>query len=57
MKYLLIVCLCMLGMVGCSLNRYALITKDGILARNVDSRQSCELLIKKFNINGICIPM
>ncbi len=39
---------------GCS-STYTLITKDGIMYRNLKSIEDCISINKKFKLDGICI--
>ncbi len=40
---------------GCAGERYALITKDGILYMHIKSERECQQIMKKFNVDGICV--
>lgn len=55
MTYLFLIIFIILGVSSCVSDRYALINKGGVLYDNIINLETCELINKKFNYNGICI--
>lgn len=51
-KFIIISILCILLM-GCT--KYAIVTKQGVIAGHIKSREDCEAIIQKFKIDGICV--
>lgn len=56
MKYILILS-CALFLSGCNMfpKDYVIVTQDGILWRHIHSLEECQLMIKKFKIDGLCL--
>lgn len=57
MHKILIILVCIITLTACdsALNFYAIVTKDGVIMRKIDSKVDCERIIERFKIDGICI--